>query len=499
MRTFSGKWIVGTLAIALGLAGTAVAQTPGAGGVPIPKWKLVPATATSAPFLSAEKNLVPPDLAKAGYIEEEFIVGGFANVYDWQADGSITVKTPKAPYTTRILVRRPAAAARFSGNVVVEILHSARRFDWPMMWGYSHNFFMENGDAWVGISSPNVAAGLKTFNPTRYAEVSFANPSKDACTPNGARSETEEGLRWDAISQVAALLKSNVADRPLADLRVEAVFLTMQGGDLQTYINAIHPVATLANGKPAYDGYLLKSPAAPVRINQCATAPGASDPRRAIRKTNVPVIAVVAQGEVVDAVPFRRADSDAPDDKFRLYEVSGASHIDKSAYGGFPLFPDQIAAVGSAQGNPEWPFNVTCDPPIPMMPVPLMSYVFDAAFASLEQWARKGTPAPKAERIQIANSAVVSDADGHAMGGVRSTYVDVPAAKLAANSNGPGVCREMGRETSFDQARFQSLYPNAKAYTDKVGQAADRLVKEHWLTEGDARRIKQEAQTRASK
>jgi Alpha/beta hydrolase domain len=504
MKAFSGKRIVETLAVVIAFAGTGLAQTPAAGGVPIPKWKLIPATAGSAPFLSAERNLVPPNLAKAGYVEEEFIVGGFANVYDWKADGSVSVKTPKVPYSTRILVRRPANAARFSGNVVVEILHSARRFDWPMMWGYSHDFFMENGDAWVGISTPNVAAGLKTFNPTRYAEISFANPSKEPCAPNGAVSETEEGLRWDAISQVAALLKSNVADRPLAALTVEAVFLTMQGGDLQTYINAIHPLATLANGKPAYDGYLLKSPAAPVRISQCATAPTANDPRRAIRKTNVPVIAVVAQGEVIDAVPFRRADSDAADDKFRLYEVSGAGHIDKSAYGGFPMFPDQIAAVGSAQGNPEWPFNVTCEPPIPMMPVPLMSYAFDAAFASLEQWARKGTPAPRAERIQIANpggpgATVVADADGHATGGVRSTYVDVPAAKLATNSAGPGVCREMGKETPFDQGRFQSLYPNAKAYTDKVTQAADRLVKERWLTEADGRRIKQEAQTRASK
>jgi hypothetical protein len=508
MSTFSGKRIVETLAVVIAFTVTALlAQTPvGSMAVApnLPKWTFLPVTTASTPFLAAQRNLVPPDLAKAGYVEEEFAIGSRVNVYDWQSDGSVRVKTPNAPYGTRILVRRPTNPARFSGNVIVEILHSARRFDWPMMWGYSHDFFMENGDAWVGISTPNVAAGLKMFNPARYRDVSFANPTKEPCTPNGAVSETEEGLRWDAISQVAGLLKSNLADRPLGDLRVEAVFLTMQGGDLQTYINAIHPLATLANGKPAYDGYLLKSPAAPVRINQCATAPAANDPRRAIRKTNVPVIVVVAQGEVVDAIPFRRADSDAADDKFRLYEVSGAGHIDRSAYSGFPVFPDQIASVGSAQGNPEWPFNVTCDPPIPMMPVPLMSYVFDAAFANLEQWARKGTPAPRAERIQITNpgasgAAVVADADGHAMGGVRSTYVDVPAAKLATNSNGPGVCREMGREIPFDQSRFQALYPNAKAYTDKVAQTADRLVKERWLTEADARRIKQEAQARTSK
>ena len=504
MRTFFQRPFIGALILGVVFLSSisAFAQVPTVAGVPIPKWKLVPVTATSVPFLSSDRNLAPVDLAKAGYVEEEFIVGGFANVYEWQSDGSVSVKTPNAPYATRILVRRPANASRFSGNVIVEILHSARRFDWPMMWGYSHDYFLEKGDAWVGITNPNAAAGLKTFNPARYSEVSFANPSREGCTPNAARSETEEGLRWDAISQVAALLKSTVADRPLSNLRVEAVFLTMQGGELQTYINAIHPRATLANGKPAYDGYLLKSPTAPVRISQCATAPPTNDPRRTIRKTNVPVISVVAQGEVVDAIPFRRPDSDAADDKFRLYEIAGSGHIDKAAYAGFPLFADQTAAVGSAQGTPEWPFNVTCDPPTPLMAVPMMTHAFDAAFASLEEWVRKGIPAPRADRIQTSPGSpatVVTDNLGHAMGGVRSTYVDVPAAKLATNSPGPGVCREMGRETPFDKVQFTSAYPSSSTFTEKVAQVADRLVKARWLTEGDAKKIKQEAQARVSK
>ena len=44
------------------------------------------------------------------------------------ADGAVSVKTPNAPYTTRILVRRPTSG--FSGTVVVELLFPARRFDW---------------------------------------------------------------------------------------------------------------------------------------------------------------------------------------------------------------------------------------------------------------------------------------------------------------------------------------------------------------------------------
>jgi len=343
---------------------------------------------------------------------------------------------------------------------------------------------------------PNSVAGLKTFTPARYSALSFANPASAGCTANGTRSELEEGLRWDAISQVAALLKGLPVQVLGPGRTAEAVLLTMQGGELQTYINAIHPRAVVANGKPAYDGYLVKSPAAPVRINQCATAPAANDPRRAIRKTNVPVIAVVAQGEAVDAQPFTRSDSDAADDKFRVYDIAGAGHIDKMAYNGFAPLSDQTQAVGSAQGTPEWPFNVTCDPAIPMMAVPLMTHALDAAFANLKEWVRKGTPAPRAPRLQTTGSAVAMDANGNGVGGVRHPYVDVPAATLLTNSNGPGVCREMGREAPFDASRFQSLYPSPKDYVTKVEQAADRLVKEKWLTEGDAREIKQKAHSK---
>src|SRR6202161_4087707 len=100
---------------------------------PVPKITgPIPVTADSFPFLAANRTLQPIDLQKVGYVEEEFIVSGTANVYDWAADSSLTVKTPNAPYATRILVRRPADTTRFSGHAVVELLNPARRFDWGM-------------------------------------------------------------------------------------------------------------------------------------------------------------------------------------------------------------------------------------------------------------------------------------------------------------------------------------------------------------------------------
>src|SRR5262245_37764929 len=110
-------------------AGAAVAQTE----TPVPRViGPIPVTAESYPQMAADRTQEPLDLRKIGYIEEEFIVSGRANIYDWPAEG-VRVKTPDAPYTTRIILRRPADPSRFSGNVIVELLNEARNYDWAFV------------------------------------------------------------------------------------------------------------------------------------------------------------------------------------------------------------------------------------------------------------------------------------------------------------------------------------------------------------------------------
>src|SRR5437867_178922 len=289
MRCLTRKhWAALLALIAIIVCGTGMASAQsGSGAIAIPKAVgPVPVTADSYPFAAANKSTPVADLAKIGYMEEEFIITGSANVYDWAADGTVSIKTPNAPYGTRILVRRPADAARFSGTVIFEPMFTARRFDWPMMWGYTHDYIVESGAAWVGVTLPASIDGLKKFNPTRYASLSFANPTPNApcaAAQNNAPLPSEEGLRFDMMSQVAALLKSGT----LPGLRAQYVYSAAQGGDLGTYINTIHAGATLPNGKPAFDAYLMRPGFSPARINQCATAPGANDPRRMIKGVNV--------------------------------------------------------------------------------------------------------------------------------------------------------------------------------------------------------------------
>jgi hypothetical protein len=127
------------------------------------------------------------NLSSLGYVEEEFFVSGRANVYDWGPDG-LSVKTPNAPYTTRILVRRPTDASRFSGSVIVELGHAPNGVDFPMMWAWAYQYILEHGDAYVLITmSPAAAQALQKFNPTRYASISWANPNPtEACAGGGA-------------------------------------------------------------------------------------------------------------------------------------------------------------------------------------------------------------------------------------------------------------------------------------------------------------------------
>src|SRR6266446_376447 len=85
----------------------------------------IPVSSDSFPFLAADRNLQPTDLKKYGYVEEEFIVTGTANVYDWAADGALTVKTPGVPYGARVLVRH---ARRLHGQRAIRrpVVHVRR-------------------------------------------------------------------------------------------------------------------------------------------------------------------------------------------------------------------------------------------------------------------------------------------------------------------------------------------------------------------------------------
>jgi Alpha/beta hydrolase domain len=133
------------------VASFSAAQEPGA--VPLPTVTgPIPVTATSHPMNAATFELKPEDLSVYDYVEEEYLLSGKANVYDEDADGKISVKASDAPYTTRILVRRPRDPKKFSGSVVAGPMNPSTNVDLLDPWMKARRYITDHGDVYVGMT-----------------------------------------------------------------------------------------------------------------------------------------------------------------------------------------------------------------------------------------------------------------------------------------------------------------------------------------------------------
>ncbi|MEP7243515.1 MAG: alpha/beta hydrolase domain-containing protein [Gammaproteobacteria bacterium] len=458
----------------------------------------IPVNDESYPFGAADHTRTPQDLRKMGYVEEEYFFSGLANVYDWPAAGPATVRTPNAPYTTRVLIRRPSRSSRFSGNAVVEMLNPSNRMDLNIGWAISHEQWVRNGDAWIGVTvKPISVVALKTFNPQRYAPLSWENPRPPSDPLNcenvagDSSRSTENGLVWDAFRQVGLWLRSREASNPFLQKSgrgnsVEHVYAwgySQTGAFLYTYINAIHPLDVRSYGKPVFDAYLIGVASSPLPINQCSPRIPPGDPRRELRNVGVPVMRIMSQSDFLSGIDARRPDSDDAQDRFRNYEIAGSAHAtpDELTFGPAPA--DIIRA-----GVPLPPMECN-EGPRSRFP---NSLAFNAAFRNLDQWVRKGIAPPRAEPIRVENGQPVLDKFGNVIGGVRSPYVDVPTAQWTGTSTGASFCFIAGHEKPFDKTRLKELYPTHAAYVRAIRRnVAERVADRFLVREDGARLLKQ--------
>ncbi|MBC7501821.1 MAG: hypothetical protein H7315_15205 [Herminiimonas sp.] len=490
----------GLVLSACGGSGSGTVQQPLVGSILPQVSGPVVNTATSYPFGAADHTLVPEDLKARGYVEEEFLVSGKANVYDWPAPGAAVVRTADAPYATRVLVRRPADSKKFSGNVIVEILNASNLFDLNIGWGLSGKQFVENGDVWVGITSKPVTVNtLKKFNPQRYASLSMANPlpltdarncaDKDISTiiaGDSART-TENGLIWDIYSQVGAWLKSEEKTNPLrreAGFGVQRLYgfgYSQSGGYLYTYINAIHPLDVQRRGAPIYDAYLVAVAggnfAGISAINQCAKPPVVGDARLQFKDVGVPIIHVMSQSDYLIGIDSRRPDSDAPQDRFRHYEMAGAGHATPGE-----LFSAASSADIVAAGQAVPPMSCN-EGPRSRFP---SSIHFNSMWQNLDLWVRRDIAPPRATPIRVVGGKPVTDQFGNVLDGVRSSYVDVPTSTWNGSSTGASFCFIAGHEIPFNNARLTQLYGTKSNYVDKVVESTGKLVADRFLTPRDS-------------
>ncbi len=410
----------------------------------------------------------PPDLRKVGYVQHEYSAAGTATSYNLQGamteDGRWTF-TPgaTAPYRTRVLVREPAKASAFSGTVVVEWLNVSGGVDADPEWVSLQEEIVRAGDAWVGVSAQRIGVeggpvlvsvqgvpgadqagkGLKAIDPARY----------------GTLEHPGDGFSYDMFTQVARALRTGAGLGGLRPHVLIAAGESQSAFALVTYINGVQPLAH------AFDGFFVHSRGAAglplVGPGQDAGIATAISGTPSIFRTDqdVPILDIQTEtdvGSILDSYAARQPDSD----HFRLWEVVGTAHADAHLVGPSAKY-------------------INCGVPINNGP---MHIVAKAALRALTVWLTTGKPPVTAPRIDVTPGAtpeVDRNADGIALGGIRTPPVDVPVATLsgAPGPNPSTICLLLGSTTPFTTARLAQLYPSRAVYLQRYEADADATIK----------------------
>ncbi len=522
----SGPHLVLGAIFVLGLAaahGVAVAADVGPFNVALPTVTgPIPSTADNFAATIDGFDVMPP--VPSGYVEEEYFFSGTGNLYEYTPTGieivtpcpaSATLGCTNIPYTTRMIVKRPADASGFSGTVVVEPLNPSANYDIAAVWDRSLGYFVRRGDIFVGWTSKSVVVNtLQAWNPTRYADLNWPYAP---FTPGG-NSGVYDGITFDIAAQIGALFKANGPGSPLQGYNVKHVIeagFSQDGSFTFTQADIFHNLEMMPNGGTIYDGYVPGGTTGPSDINFGLTPAGAlpaGDPRHQMQPRNVPVVHINTETEIALGAPtapaglaYRRPDSDAPDDRYRLWEVPGASHVsnDFSA----PVITLQLgqAEISKIPVSDLPPLGCThmeyVNGPVTGVPGVVdpntfpFAYVANAAFADLKQWIDFSLPPPRADRIELTNTTpaqIARDQFGNALGGVRTPYLDVPTAthvptdSAAETTALSGFCVLYGYDVPFDESELDSLYRNHFDYVYRFAADGLQVVLRRFWLEPDA-------------
>ena len=468
-----------------------------------------PTAITSPPAQGSINEPQPAAPLPKGYVEEEFFVSGTATRFaadatpdsgEWAARAAGEKK-----YRTRVIVRRPARAADFSGTVLVEWLNVSALESSPD-WAFMSDEIGRAGHAYIAVSAQAQGveggktlldvqvdaeqakqlgnepdkSGLKKIDPARYGTL--VHPG--------------DAYAYDIYSQVARAVDETPQQLlgPLAPKRVIAVGESQSAAFLTTLANAVHPL------DPVFDGFLIHSRGAngaPLdgKISSGEKADDSSGfASRAVHvRTDLNVPVLIFETET-DLTLLRYAQARQPDtDEVRTWEVAGTSHADahfiRSIVGG-PRDP----GIGSL---------LKCKDPINTGP---QHEVLQAAISHLVTWIEDGTPPPTSPRIELEDGdpAVITRADdGIALGGIRNPLVDAPVAATSGEfagdvkelQTGGNICPLFGTTTTFDRATLVARYGTADEYVRQFRAAADKAVAAGFLLRPDADALILEAET----
>jgi Alpha/beta hydrolase domain len=383
------------------------------------------------PFVDAFELAQPQSVEEFGYTYEEYLVSG-------TAAGS--------SYEVRLLLARPTDLEDFSGHALVEPKHP---IGVPFVWNFTRLYLMPRGHASVELTTiPSTVDLLKGVNPERYADL-----------------HVSEDQSSDIFAQVGTLLKSSQSPLPGA----ETLYMTghsRSAGPTWPYMDTHHEQFRLPGGDPIFDAFFPETSRTAARFGP-------------FPDVDVPTIQLNSQLEVEevfaqDGIDYRKPDSDDPEKPFRLYEVAGMPHHDSREN---PFY----------QGEP-------CDRPLNRFPYKPMVQI---ALDHLIRWVEKGVAPPHAERISVIGGPggeIELDQNRIAVGGVRSTYVDVPHATHSPLNSGPDPnCLPLGSQLLLSQETLRSLYRNHGGYVSRVNRRLSELVREGWYLRELAPELRTEA------
>jgi hypothetical protein len=382
--------------------------------VPLPAFSAM-VTGPGAMYDSAVGQWPGRDVKYYKYETNEYFVSGTAN---------------GKPYKTRLVIRKPADNARFTGLVLAESMHpagNAHGFE------YTSVYLMDAGHVAAEILTSGPAM-FTAFNAQRYADLQMSGDQTN-----------------DILAQAGALIKSDRG--PLAGLTVRKMVLfgTSASSFVLTNYLPAHRVYRTPDMKHIYDGYLPTS-------NGTVIPP-----------VDVPLIQIPTQHEY-ENIGTTRQDGDAPGDQYRDFEFAGMGHLD------------------SRNNTARLPQSA-CVQPLSQYPVEAYMAV---GLYHLLRWVDQGIVPPRAERVLIDRnrdkdgSLMALDEHGNPRGGIRNPYVDQPVAKYTArNQAAPSggnalLCGLSVYQTPFPPAKLRQLYGSKAKYVQRVDARLKELEKAGW-------------------
>jgi len=411
------------------------------------------------PFFSTTSNL-----AKFGYVEEEFFFEGTANRYNLPSLGNGSVIDTGHHYRTRMIVRRPASPARFNGTVLMEWQNVFAGYDFDLAWVMASDHFIRRGYAWVGVSCQRASVhqagtGLKAWSPNRYGTLDVSDGG----------SIPDDALSYDIYSQAAQAVRSAVGVSPMGPLSVRRVFAV---GVSQAAIRGLAPYYnSIQSLSGAFDGFLLIGGGGVLR-------------------TDVSVKAFKLLSETDVAIGGNQVGVSQPDsDHFRTWEVAGAAHLDH-------WFQQAVFPLQTRDGVPQIPDNPPCtNPPFSRVPY---HFALNAAIDHMLLWVNYGMAPAGAPGITAdagSPTLVARDSYGNALGGIRLPQHAIPTAvNTGVNSPpAPSACRFFGSYQPFDQQTLDALYRNHGSYVSAVTRSAVTNLLHGFLVLEDAIVTVQEA------